>query len=75
MEGVLRGLPRLPERLDGSRAEWRALVAIGRSVCAIEPELDGPAIWTATVRDNKVAGWRVYEDTRANRIRLGLDDR
>jgi hypothetical protein len=52
-----------------------ALVAIGRSVCAIEPELDGPAIWTATVRDNKVAGWRVYEDTRANRIRRGLDDR
>jgi ketosteroid isomerase-like protein len=51
------------------------LIAIGRSVCASQPELDGPAIWAANVRDNKVSEWRVYEDTPSNRTRLGLDDR
>ena len=49
------------------------LIAIGRSVCAIDPELDGPAIWTANVRGNKVSEWRVYEDTPENRIPLGID--
>ena len=49
------------------------LVAIGRSVCAVEPRLDGPAIWTASVRGEKVSVWRVYEDTPENRAMLGLD--
>ena len=51
------------------------LIAIGRSVCAIDPELDGPAIWTANVRGNRVSEWRVYEDTPENRLRLGIDHR
>ena len=49
------------------------------SVCArpfrytpTEPLLDGPAIWTAEVRDGKVAVWRVYEDTPEVRARLGI---
>lgn len=29
-------------------------------------------IWTATIRDDLVAEWRVLEDTEANRERLGL---
>jgi hypothetical protein len=29
-------------------------------------------IWTATVRDDLVAEWRVLEDTEANRERFGL---
>lgn len=35
---------------------------MGHSVCA-EPSLAGPAIWTATIREQKVAEWRVYPDT------------
>ncbi len=27
-------------------------------------------IWTATIRDDLVAEWRIYEDTEANRIAL-----
>jgi ketosteroid isomerase-like protein len=50
------------------------LTATGRSVCASEPELDGPAIWTAHVRDGKVAQWRVYDDTPEIRVRLGLSE-
>jgi ketosteroid isomerase-like protein len=38
----------------------------GRSLCS-EPSLSGPALWTATVRDGKVAQWRVYADTPENR--------
>jgi ketosteroid isomerase-like protein len=48
------------------------LIAIGRSVCASEPGLDGPAIWTAKTRRGRVAEWRVYEDTPENRARLGV---
>jgi ketosteroid isomerase-like protein len=48
------------------------LTAVGRSVCSSEPALDGPAIWTARVGDDKVSEWRVYEDTPANRARLGI---
>jgi ketosteroid isomerase-like protein len=49
------------------------LIAVGRSTCATEPELDGPAIWTATVRADSVSLWRVYNDTPENRVQLGLD--
>ena len=49
-----------------------AIIALGHSVCATEPELDGPAIWTAIVRDDQVSMWRVREDTPDNRARLGL---
>ena len=46
------------------------LIAVGRSVCSTEPVLAGPAIWTARTVGAKVAEWRVYEDTPANRRRL-----
>jgi ketosteroid isomerase-like protein len=48
------------------------LIAVGRSVCATEPALEGPAIWRATTAGDKVAEWRVYADTPANRRRLGI---
>jgi ketosteroid isomerase-like protein len=48
------------------------LTAVGRSVCSTEPALDGPAIWTARIGDNQVSEWRVYNDTPANRARLGI---
>jgi len=30
------------------------------------------AIWTAIVRENRVAEWRIYEDTDENRVKLGI---
>ena len=51
----------------------RATLA-GYSVCA-EPALDGPALWTATVHDGRVASWTVHHDTPDNRRRLGLPAR
>jgi ketosteroid isomerase-like protein len=48
------------------------LVAImGRSSCS-EPQLDGPALWTAKVRGDHVAEWRVYTDTPDNRRMLNF---
>lgn len=48
------------------------LFARGRSVCATEPALDGPAIWTARTVGDKVSEWRVYDDTPANRRQLAI---
>jgi ketosteroid isomerase-like protein len=48
------------------------VIALGRSVCATEPALDGRAIWSATITGDKVAEWRVLEDTPANRRRLRI---
>jgi ketosteroid isomerase-like protein len=47
-------------------------VAVGRSVCPSHSDLDGPALWSASTRDGKVAQWRVYDDTPENREQLGL---
>ena len=43
----------------------------GHSTCSDE-RLDGPAIWTATVKKDLVAAWRVYLDRPENRKRLAL---
>ncbi len=42
------------------------------STCSYEP-LDGPALWSARVRDGLVSEWRVYEDTLENRRKIGLE--
>ena len=49
-----------------SRGDGRAL-AFGYSTCSVAV-LDGPAIWTAAVREEHVSEWRVYADTPENRI-------
>jgi ketosteroid isomerase-like protein len=56
------------------RVESRnSLVAIsGHSTCS-EKLLDGPALWTAKLKDEKVAEWRVYEDTPENRTLLDFE--
>jgi ketosteroid isomerase-like protein len=46
-------------------------VAVGYSTCAL-PELQGPAIWTAAVRDGLVSHWRVYHDTPEVRAELRI---
>jgi ketosteroid isomerase-like protein len=80
-EAVLDAWAGFFEAFPGYRNVWAdvsvsgdTLVAVGRSVCAGEPRLDGPAIWAATIRGDRVAVWRVYDDTPENRTRLGLDD-
>jgi ketosteroid isomerase-like protein len=78
-QAVLEAWAGFFEAFPDYRNEWSAIVskdgahvALGRSVCATEPALDGPAIWTARTREGKVSEWRVFEDTPANRQLLGI---
>lgn len=48
------------------------VIMIGFSECSHDP-LDGPAIWTAVIRDGLVAEWKIYEDTPGNRKNLGVE--
>ncbi len=48
------------------------VVMVGYSTCS-HKQLDGPSIWTAKVRDERVSEWRVYEDTASNRQKLGIN--
>lgn len=78
-EEVLKAWEGFFEAFSDYRNDWSkvmpvggTLTAVGRSVCSTEPALDGPAIWTARIGEGKVSEWRVYEDTPANRARLGI---
>ena len=50
------------------------LVAMaGRSECPREPELEGPALWSARVEDSGLLSeWRVWQVTPENRQLLGI---
>lgn len=48
-----------------------SVVVAGHSICS-DIRLDGPALWVAKVRADKLAEWRVYKDTPANRSTLGI---
>jgi len=48
------------------------VIMVGFSECSYDP-LDGPAIWTAKIRDGLVAEWRVYDDKTEVRKKLGID--
>ena len=50
------------------------VVIRGRSICS-EPELDGPALWRATMRDGKLSRWQVLADTPETRAELGIGAR
>lgn len=43
----------------------------GHSIC-LGKRLDGPALWTAKIKDDKFAEWRVYHDTPENRKQLHI---
>jgi ketosteroid isomerase-like protein len=48
------------------------LVVIAGHSISSDKRLDGPALWTAKIKDNKVAEWRVYADTPENRKQLNI---
>lgn len=48
------------------------VIMVGFSECSYNP-LDGPAIWTAKIRDGRIAEWRVYDDKIEVRKKLRID--
>lgn len=55
------------------RAVGDRVAIVGHSTCS-DRRLHGPALWTATIRGDRIAEWRVHEDTPTNRERLGIGD-
>ncbi|WP_440947359.1 nuclear transport factor 2 family protein [Methanosarcina sp. T3] len=47
------------------------VVIIGHSICS-DKRLDGPVLWKARVKGNKVAEWHVYDCTSENRKQLDI---
>jgi len=47
------------------------VLIVGYSTCS-HADLDGPAIWTATVENDLVTEWRVYLDNPKNRVKLEI---
>jgi len=47
------------------------VILIGYSTCSYEP-LDGPAIWVATIENDLVSKWQIYEDSEETRKKLGI---
>jgi ketosteroid isomerase-like protein len=71
-EGFFASFPDYRNSWEQLISRGEVIIAIGHSDCASEPQLDGPAIWTAKSRGSQICEWRVYEDTSANRARLGI---
>jgi len=67
--GFFEGFPDYRNVFTTLTAHGDVVAIAGRSECA-EPTLAGPALWTATIRDGRVAQWRVHEDTPEARRRL-----
>jgi ketosteroid isomerase-like protein len=67
--GFFEGFPDYRNVFTSFTTHDDVVTIVGRSECA-EPSLAGPALWTATVRDGKVAEWHVHEDTPETRRRL-----
>ena len=48
------------------------VIMVGRSFCAENSRLEGPAIWTARTVGTLIAKWRAYHDMSAVRRELGV---
>lgn len=69
--GFFSAFPDYRNEFDEVRGADGVVAVRGRSHCS-EPELDGPALWSARVAGALVTEWRVYDDTVANRRALGF---
>jgi ketosteroid isomerase-like protein len=69
--GFFDAYPDYRNEFESMLASGDMVAVAGRSACS-EAALDGPALWTARIRDGLVCEWRVYEDTPETRTRIGL---
>jgi ketosteroid isomerase-like protein len=69
--GFFKLFPDYRNAFDRLVVEDNRVIVVGRSSCS-DLRLDTPALWVAKAKDNKLAEWRVYEDTPANRGTLGI---
>ncbi|GAA0913841.1 nuclear transport factor 2 family protein [Virgisporangium aurantiacum] len=70
-QGFFAAFPDYRNVFDVVTVAGNTVGVTGHSVCS-EPTLTGPALWTAIVRDGRVARWQVHDDTPENRRTLGV---
>jgi ketosteroid isomerase-like protein len=70
--GFFASFPDYRNTFEAMRSTADQVFVRGYSTCS-NAQLDGPALWSARVSADQVAEWRVYEDSPANRARLGLE--
>jgi ketosteroid isomerase-like protein len=73
--GFFDAYPGYRNSFESMGVDGSVVTIIGHSECPGVPILEGPALWTAVVSGNRVAQWRVHEDTAEARARLGLGNR
>ena len=69
--GFFKSFPDYRNVFERLVVEDTTVVVVGHSSCS-DVRLDGPALWVAQAGDDKLAEWRVYEDTPTNRSMLGI---
>ena len=72
-QGFFAAFPDYRNHFAQFAAKRELIVVAGRSSCS-DHRLDGPALWAARVRGDRVSEWRVLEDSASNRHSLGLRD-
>lgn len=69
--GFFQSFPDYKNIFENITAEKNVVKIIGYSTCS-NPVLEGSAIWTAKIKEDKVSEWRVYEDNSDNRKLLNI---
>ena len=72
--GFFKLFPDYRNAFDRLVVEDDSVIVVGRSSCS-DVRLDGPALWVAKAKGDKLAEWRVFEDTPANRRTLGIAEK
>ena len=70
-EGFFQQFPDYKNILERMEIQGHVVITFGHSRCSDE-RLNGPALWTATIKNNQIQEWRVYDDTAENRKVLGV---
>ena len=73
-EGFFKMFPDYKNVFETITANDNLVIMMGYSACS-DKRLDGPAIWTAKIIDDKIEEWRIYEDTIGNRLQLGINSK
>ena len=60
-QDFFRAFPDYKNIFETVKVKDTFVMITGHSTCS-DQRLEGPARWTAKIRDGKVAAWRVYED-------------
>ena len=63
--------PDYKNNFEHMEIQGNVVITFGHSTCSDE-RLNGPALWTATIKNNTIHEWRVYNDTPENRKLIGV---